>query len=267
MPGYRIYNGTFLPELTAAPSAPAGTCNAYIPSTSTMDRFVYIVNFLADNGLYVVRAHISSGDREIVQLAPGHPVLSSCTAASASTWGCTLPTRPLASSCMCRSLRLCANRCITASRKLWVKESCATCQAHMPACISVSVSLISSRCLQVLEDYFESHCLTLPNPQLWVMAGLNSVKQQQHRCAPFAKSKLDRCRAWTPAALQVLENHFETDRSALSNPQQWVNNWANLVTVLAGSTATARRLMISPLSNPDSGNITCALSQQALQWQ
>ena len=60
--------------------------------------------------------------------------------------------------------------------------------------------------------------------------------------------------------IQVLENHFETDRSALENPQAWVNNWAALVTTLTASTTTARRLMLSPLSNPDSGNITCALA-------
>ena len=55
LPGLRVYNGTSVPDLIAAPSAPNDTCNSYIPNDSTMDRFAYIVNFLADNGLYVVR--------------------------------------------------------------------------------------------------------------------------------------------------------------------------------------------------------------------
>ena len=51
-----MYNGTAVPDLAAAPSSTAGTCNAYIPSTSTMARFQYVVNFLTSNGLYVVSA-------------------------------------------------------------------------------------------------------------------------------------------------------------------------------------------------------------------
>ena len=50
-----MYNGTAVPDLTAAPSGKAGTCNAYIPSASTLARFQYVVDFLASNGLYVVR--------------------------------------------------------------------------------------------------------------------------------------------------------------------------------------------------------------------
>ena len=54
----------------------------------------------------------------------------------------------------------------------------------------------------------------------------------------------------------MLENRFEVDRSALSNPQAWINNWATLVTTLSASTQTARRLMVTPISNPDSAKMT-----------
>ena len=54
--GFRVYNGTAVPDLTAAPSSVAGSCNAYIPSASTMARFQYVVDFLTANGLYVVRS-------------------------------------------------------------------------------------------------------------------------------------------------------------------------------------------------------------------
>ena len=53
--GFRVYNGTAVPDLTATPSGKVGTCNAYIPSASTLARFQYVVDFLASNGLYVVR--------------------------------------------------------------------------------------------------------------------------------------------------------------------------------------------------------------------
>ena len=49
-----MYNGTAVPDLTVTTSSPANTCNAYIPSTSTMARFQYVVDFLTSNGLYVV---------------------------------------------------------------------------------------------------------------------------------------------------------------------------------------------------------------------
>ena len=58
------------------------------------------------------------------------------------------------------------------------------------------------------------------------------------------------------AAGQVLENRFEVDRSALANPQNWINSWSSLVTKLSANTQTARRLMVTPISNPDSANMT-----------
>lgn len=47
--------GTMFPNLTAPPSIANDTCNSYIPSDATLQRFAYIVNFLTANGLYVVR--------------------------------------------------------------------------------------------------------------------------------------------------------------------------------------------------------------------
>lgn len=54
-PNTEVYNSSSVPQLASLPSVQAGTCNSYLPSTSTLDRFKYIVDFLAANGLYVVR--------------------------------------------------------------------------------------------------------------------------------------------------------------------------------------------------------------------
>lgn len=32
----------------------AGLCNSYVPADSTFNRFIYVVQFLARNGLYVI---------------------------------------------------------------------------------------------------------------------------------------------------------------------------------------------------------------------
>ena len=56
--------------------------------------------------------------------------------------------------------------------------------------------------------------------------------------------------------MQVLENRFEVDRTALANPQNWINGWASLITKMTATTQTARRLMVTPISNPDSAKMT-----------
>lgn len=35
----------------------AGVCNSYVPSDSTFNRFVYIVQFFARNGFYILLVH------------------------------------------------------------------------------------------------------------------------------------------------------------------------------------------------------------------
>ena len=42
-----------------AKSDPA-TCNQYLPSTNTMDRFMWVINYFASNGFYVVSKHKSA---------------------------------------------------------------------------------------------------------------------------------------------------------------------------------------------------------------
>ena len=52
--GMTVYDSTSVPDLTSYPSADNSSCNSYLPSDSTLDRFNYIVNFLTANDLYVV---------------------------------------------------------------------------------------------------------------------------------------------------------------------------------------------------------------------
>ena len=59
------------------------------------------------------------------------------------------------------------------------------------------------------------------------------------------------------ACMQVLENSFAHDRSAIDNPQGWVQNWAKLVTAITANSVAASRTIISPLGNPDA---------HGLQW-
>lgn len=43
-----------LPRLPAPPSSPSGKCNDYLPESSTFDRFVWVAQFYAKNGFYVL---------------------------------------------------------------------------------------------------------------------------------------------------------------------------------------------------------------------
>ena len=53
------------------------------------------------------------------------------------------------------------------------------------------------------------------------------------------------------SGVQVLENSFAEDPSAISNPQGWIQNWAKLVTAITANSVAAARVIISPLGNPD----------------
>lgn len=47
-------NGTSIPALSYAPTRGNNMCNDYLPNTSTMDRFIWIIDFFARNGFYVL---------------------------------------------------------------------------------------------------------------------------------------------------------------------------------------------------------------------
>ena len=53
------------------------------------------------------------------------------------------------------------------------------------------------------------------------------------------------------SVVQVLENSFAQDRSAVENPQGWVQSWARLVTAITANSVAASRIIISPLGDPD----------------
>ena len=59
-PSITLPYGTKFPNLTTTPSLTNNTCNNYIPSDSTLNRFIYVVNFITANGLYVVGCSFSS---------------------------------------------------------------------------------------------------------------------------------------------------------------------------------------------------------------
>ena len=53
-PTIKLPYGTTFPNLTDGPSVTSNSCNSYLPSDSTLDRFAAIVNLITANGLYVV---------------------------------------------------------------------------------------------------------------------------------------------------------------------------------------------------------------------
>jgi aryl-phospho-beta-D-glucosidase BglC (GH1 family) len=52
-PAYPVAEGKIIPPMHAPPLYPS-VCNDYLPNTSTFDRFVWVVNFFAENGFYVL---------------------------------------------------------------------------------------------------------------------------------------------------------------------------------------------------------------------
>ena len=42
------------PSQTAPPSSVPGVCNSYLPEDTTLNRFLFVVNFYAANGFYII---------------------------------------------------------------------------------------------------------------------------------------------------------------------------------------------------------------------
>lgn len=53
-PSFPIEEGAKIPPLTAPAERTPGRCNDYFPNTTTLDRFLWVVNFFAKNGFYVL---------------------------------------------------------------------------------------------------------------------------------------------------------------------------------------------------------------------
>lgn len=53
-PSQPVPSTATIPPMIAPPTRVAGKCNDYVPNTSTLDRFVWVVNFFAKNGFYVL---------------------------------------------------------------------------------------------------------------------------------------------------------------------------------------------------------------------
>lgn len=58
--------------------------------------------------------------------------------------------------------------------------------------------------------------------------------------------------------MQVMENSFEVDKTAASNPQGWIQGWAQLVTAVTTNAVAAPRVIISVIGNPDAGGLKFA---------
>ena len=58
--------GRSIPALNAtAATVISGTCNSYLPNDSVLDRFLYVVDFLATNNLYVVLSNNVTADNTV----------------------------------------------------------------------------------------------------------------------------------------------------------------------------------------------------------
>ena len=54
-PGHKLKPGYSLPDLPSPPQrSHPNTCNDYLPSSSTYDRFCWVVHFFAHNGFFVL---------------------------------------------------------------------------------------------------------------------------------------------------------------------------------------------------------------------
>lgn len=53
------------PSLSAAPSRRKGWCNDYVPDESTIHRLLWAVNFLTENGFYVILDYQYNYDRSV----------------------------------------------------------------------------------------------------------------------------------------------------------------------------------------------------------
>ena len=61
---------TAMQTISSDPLATSGTCNADLPNASVYTRFLYVVRFLAANGLYVlVDNHLSFDNTAVANTA------------------------------------------------------------------------------------------------------------------------------------------------------------------------------------------------------
>jgi hypothetical protein len=58
--------------------------------------------------------------------------------------------------------------------------------------------------------------------------------------------------------MQVLENSFEADSTAATDPQKWIQGWTQVVTAVTTNAVAAPRTIISILGNPDAGGLKYA---------
>jgi Cellulase (glycosyl hydrolase family 5) len=53
-PSVTVPVGTTIPAMISPPSRVAGACNSYLPNDTTLNRFLWVINFFAKNGFYVL---------------------------------------------------------------------------------------------------------------------------------------------------------------------------------------------------------------------
>ena len=58
-----------IPPMIYAPTRKPGMCNDYIPNTSTLDRFLWVINFFAHNGFYVLIDNHLRDDQTVLESA------------------------------------------------------------------------------------------------------------------------------------------------------------------------------------------------------
>ena len=68
-PNVTVPPGRTVPNLTDIVTQDPGICNAYLPSSSTIERFLFVIQFLAGNGLYVVLDNDLSFDKTVLDPA------------------------------------------------------------------------------------------------------------------------------------------------------------------------------------------------------
>eukprot|EP00891_Asterochloris_glomerata_P005014 jgi/Astpho2/5014/Aster-05948 len=82
-PNVTVPPGRTVPNLTDIVTQDPGICNAYLPSSSTIDRFLFVIQFLAGNGLYVILDNDLAFDKTV--LDPAQWLMSWATLVSAAS--------------------------------------------------------------------------------------------------------------------------------------------------------------------------------------
>ena len=68
-PNVTVPPGRTVPALSDIVTATPGVCNAYVPSSTTIERFLFILQFLTGNNLYVVLDNNLSFDKTVLNPA------------------------------------------------------------------------------------------------------------------------------------------------------------------------------------------------------